>query len=81
MAVQQKPDLNNNALAAILLAQFRKPHELTKAALLLLVLAHIRMRPGFGFHEPAAQKVPDSRPQRSQRKKGFSIKQPRSRFL
>ncbi|MFZ0545110.1 MAG: hypothetical protein WAM60_06715, partial [Candidatus Promineifilaceae bacterium] len=82
MAQQVSPVQSKNALTAALLSQFRKPHELTKITLLLLVLAHTRMRAGFSLHEPQPAKVPDTnRPQRVKRKKGFSIKRPRTRFL
>jgi hypothetical protein len=82
MVQQVSPEQNKNALTASLLSQLRKPHELSKITLLLLVLAHVRMRPGFSFHEPAQTQVPDTnRPKRIKRKQGFSIKQPRSRFL
>lgn len=82
MTQQVSSEQNKNALTASLLAQFRKPHELSKITLLLLVLAHVRMRPGFSLHEPPQTKVPDTnRPKQIKRKQGFSIKQPRSRFL
>lgn len=71
-----------NALTAAILSQFRKPYELSKITLLLLVLAHTRMRPGFSLHEPPQAKVADTnRPKRVKSKKGFSVKRPRSRFL
>jgi hypothetical protein len=82
MAQLNSPEQNKRALTASILSQFRKPHELSKIALLLVVLAHTRMRPGFSLHEPVSAKAPDTnRPKRIKRKQGFSIKQPRSRFL
>jgi hypothetical protein len=82
MAQQDLPEQNKNALTASILSQFRKPYELSKITLLLLVLAHTRMRPGFSLHEPQQTKMPDTnQPKRIKRKQGYSIKQPRSRFL
>jgi hypothetical protein len=82
MVQQASPEQNRNALTASLLSQFRKPHELSKITLLLLVLAHTRMRPGFSLHEPPQTKAPDTnRQKRIKSKKGFSVKRPRSRFL
>jgi hypothetical protein len=82
MAQQNSPEQNKRALTASILSHFRKPHELSKIALLLVVLAHTRMRPGFSTHDPAQTKVPDTnRPNRVKSKKGFSVKRPRSRFL
>jgi hypothetical protein len=82
MAPQKPAEQNKSALTASLLAQFRKPHELSKISLLLLILAHVKMRPGFTTHEPQQAKTPDTnRQKRIKSKKGFAIKQPRSRFL
>lgn len=82
MDQQKLPEQNRRAMTAAILAQFRKPHELSKITLLLLVLAHTRMRAGFTFHAPPQEKRPDTnRQKRIKSKKGFSIKQPRSRFL
>jgi hypothetical protein len=75
-------DQNKKALTASVLSQFRKPYELSKITLILLVLAHTRMRPGFTTHEPVQAKVPDTnRPKRIKSKKGIAVKRPRSRFL
>jgi hypothetical protein len=82
MAQQNLAEQNKRALTAAILAQFRKPHELTKITLLLLALAHTKMRPGFTLHEPQQEKRPNVNQQKNiKSKKGFSIKQPRSRFL
>jgi hypothetical protein len=82
MAQQNLPKQSKRALTASILAQFRKPHELSKITLLLLVLAHTRMRTGFTLHQPQQEKLPDTnRQKRVKSKKGFAIKQPRSRFL
>jgi hypothetical protein len=82
MADQNQPEKFNRAIAASLLAQFRKPHELAKISLMLLVLAHVKMRGSYTPHEPEAAKTPDiNRQKRIKSKKGFSTKKPRSRFL
>jgi hypothetical protein len=82
MADQNQPEKFNRAFAASLLSQFRKPHELTKISLMLLVLAHVKMRGGFTLHEPQSAKASDTnRQKRVKSKKGISIKKPRSRFL
>ena len=82
MADQNQPESFNRAFAASLLAQFRKPHELTRISLMLIILAHVKMRGGFTLHEPQPAITADTnRQKRIKSKKGFSIKKPRSRFL
>ena len=68
------------AITAALLAQFRKPHEFKKLTLLLIVWAHVRMRSGYTTID-APSHFPATKNGRLPKKRGYSVKRPRSRFL
>jgi hypothetical protein len=65
---------------AALLARMRQPHDLTRLTLLLLVLASLRLR-SYSLMEPERPARSGPSQPTTQRRKGFNIKRPRSRFL
>lgn len=68
------------AVLANLMSQMRRSPELTRLIILLLVWGHVRARPGYTTQsdEPVRRGL---RLKRGQRRKSFSLKRPRERFL
>jgi hypothetical protein len=68
------------AILAMMFSQFGRSPELTRLVILLLVWGHIRSRQGYTTLEDSGiRKVPRRR--RGLRRKSFSLKRPRQRFL
>lgn len=80
MAERVEPRRRRAAVMASLLVQMRRSPELTKVLILLLVWGNVRARAGF----TTLQEEPirgGRRNKRGQRRKSFSLKRPRERFL
>ena len=68
------------AVMAALASQMRRSPELTRLMLLLLVWGHVRSRDGYSILDSGPVVRPPRR-KRGQRRKSFSLKRPRERFL
>ncbi|UCG24857.1 MAG: hypothetical protein JSW55_02340 [Chloroflexota bacterium] len=68
------------AVMAALTSQMRRSPELARLMLLLLVWGHVRSRVGYTTLD-SGPVVRRSRGRRGQRRKSFSLKRPRERFL
>lgn len=68
------------AVLAALMSQMRRSPELTRLMILLLVWGHVRSREGYATLDSGPiRRRPRGR--RGQRRKSFSLKRPRERFL
>jgi hypothetical protein len=80
MADSTQGNKRRAAALANLMSQMRRSPELTRLIILLLIWGHVRARPGYTTQ--ADQPVPRGLPvRRGQRRKSFSLKRPRERFL
>jgi hypothetical protein len=79
--VNQRKSVNRKAaIITSLFSQVNRSPELTKILILLLVWGNVRSRSGYTTVE--AQAISKSPQQKSiTKKKGFSVKRPRERFL
>jgi hypothetical protein len=80
MVNQGKMDKKKVAIIAMLLSQASRSPELTKIMILLLVWGNVRSRSGY---TPVESQSPLKSPQQksANKKMGFTVKQPRARFL
>jgi hypothetical protein len=68
------------AVVANLMAQLRRSPELTRLVILLVIWGHVRARPGYRTMSQRSIR-PGRKGKTGQRRKGFSLKRPRERFL
>jgi hypothetical protein len=80
MAERSEANTRRAAALANLLAQMRRSPELTRLMLLLLVWGSVRSRSGYESVSERPVRRGLSR-KRGQRRKSFSLKRPRERFL
>lgn len=80
MAERSEAKKRRAATLANLMSQMRRSPELTRLLLLLLIWGHVRARPGFTTisERPVRRGY---RRKRGQRRKSFSVRRPRERFL
>jgi hypothetical protein len=80
MGEQGKSKKRRPAVLAMLVSQMRRSPELTRLMILLLVWGHVRSRGGYNTMNERPIRRGHSR-KRGQRRKSFSLKRPRERFL
>jgi len=80
MVDQGKSRKRRAAVLAMLMGQMRRSPELTRLLILLLVWGHVRSRGG--YETMAERPIRRGQNRKSgQRRKSFSLKRPRERFL
>lgn len=63
------------------MAQLGRSPELTRLMILVILWGHIRLRPGYTMAEDEQPPIPAQRRKSVPKRKGFTVKRPRSRFL
>ncbi len=65
----------------VFLSQLGRAPELTRLVILLLLWGNIRMRLSYSMVDESRPAIPAASLKRAAKRKGFTMKRPRSRFL